>query len=119
VAPAKAFGRALRARRRAASLTQENLGFEADLTRVFVSWLERGKKQPTITTVLKLAAALRCSAAELVADMEAQMGGDTQWRVDSLAAPVANDASNDIATRVGSQGKRRPRSPARPKAVRP
>jgi len=102
VAPAKAFGRALRIRRRAASLTQENLAFEADLTRVFVSWLERGKKQPTITTVIKLAAALGCSAAELMADTERQMGGDTSWRVDLLCAPAPIQAALEIVHQVGS-----------------
>jgi transcriptional regulator with XRE-family HTH domain len=71
VEPAKAFGSALRQRRKAAFLTQEKLGFEADLGRVFISWLETGKRQPTFETILKLAAALKCKAADIVADAEA------------------------------------------------
>ena len=67
----RAFGQALRKRRRAAQLTQEKLGFEAELDRVFISRLERGLKQPTFHTILKLAKALGCSASELVADAEA------------------------------------------------
>lgn len=68
--PAEAFGIALRQRRKAAKLTQEGLALEADLERVFVSWLETGKRQPTLTTLLKLAGALNCRAADLVADTE-------------------------------------------------
>lgn len=68
--PAEAFGIALRQRRKAAKLTQEGLALEADLERVFVSWLETGKKQPTLTTILKLAEALNCRAADLVADTD-------------------------------------------------
>jgi transcriptional regulator with XRE-family HTH domain len=75
VKPAEAFGRALRARRLAVPLTQENLGFDAELTRAFISWLENGEEQPSLTTILKLAKGLRCSAAELIADTEAQMKG--------------------------------------------
>lgn len=68
--PAEAFGIALRQRRKAAKLTQEGLALEAELERVFVSWLETGKKQPTLTTILKLADALKCRAADLVADTD-------------------------------------------------
>lgn len=71
VEPEKAFGQALRKRRRSAKLTQENLAFEAGSGRVFISQIERGLKQPTFQTILKLAKALGCSASELVADAEA------------------------------------------------
>ena len=71
--PAAAFGKAIRARRLAAELSQEKLGLEAGLERVFVSWMETGKKQATFQTMLKLARALNCSAADLVAEAEAIM----------------------------------------------
>jgi transcriptional regulator with XRE-family HTH domain len=71
VEPAEAFGQVLRKRRKEAGLTQEQLAFEADLERVFISWLETGKRQPTFQTMLKLAAALGCKAAELVEEAEA------------------------------------------------
>jgi len=73
VEPAAAFGKAIRARRLAAELSQEKLGLEAGLERVFVSWMETGKKQATFQTMLKLARALNCSAADLVAEAEAIM----------------------------------------------
>lgn len=72
--PAKAFGRALSRRRKKAGLTQEALGFDAGLERVFISWLETGKSQPTFQTMLKLSLALNCSATDLVAEAEALLG---------------------------------------------
>jgi transcriptional regulator with XRE-family HTH domain len=43
----------------------------ADLERVFISWLENGKQQPGFETMLKLARALDCKAADIVRDAEA------------------------------------------------
>lgn len=71
--PAVAFGRVLRRMRKRAALTQEQLGFEADLRRTYVSILELGEQQPSLSTILKVAAALRCSSAELMAAVEAEM----------------------------------------------
>ncbi|MFS2135789.1 helix-turn-helix domain-containing protein [Duganella sp. Dugasp56] len=68
--PAAGFGKAIRARRLAAGMTQENLALEAGLERVFISWMENGHKQATFQTMLKLARALNCSAAELVSEAE-------------------------------------------------
>jgi transcriptional regulator with XRE-family HTH domain len=62
---------AVRARRKAAEMSQEKLALEAGLERVFISWMETGRKQATFQTMLKLAKALGCSAADLVADAEA------------------------------------------------
>lgn len=58
-------------------MTQEQLAFEAELERVFISWLETGKKQPTFQTILKLASALQCKASDLVAEAEALLAKDT------------------------------------------
>ena len=68
-----AFGRVLRKLRLNAGLTQEQLGFEADLRRTYVSILELGQQQPSLTTILKLAKALNCSAAKLIAKVEKEM----------------------------------------------
>ncbi|EPZ16379.1 hypothetical protein M622_12895 [Thauera terpenica 58Eu] len=62
----EAFGKVLRHVRREAGLTQEQLGFEADLRRTYVSLLELGQQQPSLTTILKLAAALRRRPGELL-----------------------------------------------------
>jgi transcriptional regulator with XRE-family HTH domain len=70
---AETFGLVLRELRQGAGLTQEQLGFEADLRRTFVSVLELGQQQPTLTTILKLASALGISAAEMVALVESRL----------------------------------------------
>jgi transcriptional regulator with XRE-family HTH domain len=65
-----AFGRALRRLRIEKGLTQEGLGFEADLRRTFISILELGQQQPTLTTIIKLAKALELSPHQLMIEME-------------------------------------------------
>jgi transcriptional regulator with XRE-family HTH domain len=70
---AAAFGRVLRRLRKEAGFTQENLGFEADLRRTYISILELGQQQPTLTTIFKLAKPLRRSAQEIVGLVEAEM----------------------------------------------
>ncbi|MBS0218782.1 MAG: helix-turn-helix transcriptional regulator [Proteobacteria bacterium] len=64
------FGRVLRDLRKQAGLTQEQLGFEAELERNYISMLERGERQPTLTTLIKLARPLRRKASYLVALVE-------------------------------------------------
>lgn len=70
---AVAFGRVLRRLRLAAGLTQEELGFEADLRRTYISILELGEQQPTLTTILKIAKALGRSAQEIVGLVESEL----------------------------------------------
>lgn len=54
-------------------LTQEQLAHEADIQRNYVSLIERGVNQPTITILFKLADALNCSPSSLVEDAEIQL----------------------------------------------
>lgn len=73
---ARVFGQVLREMRIEAGLTQEQLGLEADLRRTFISLLELGEQQPTLTTLIKLAIALKCPAHEIVSKFEnANEGG--------------------------------------------
>ena len=65
-----AFGRVLREQRLARGLSQEALALEAGVDRTFVSQLERGIRQPTLTTLWKLAGVLRIAPSELVQQME-------------------------------------------------
>ena len=69
-----AFGKALRDQRVKAGLTQEQLGLEADLRRTFVSLLELGQQQPTITTIFKLSKALNLLPSELISNVELLIG---------------------------------------------
>ncbi|MEM4005849.1 MAG: helix-turn-helix transcriptional regulator [Desulfurococcaceae archaeon] len=67
---AAAFGKALRQKRKEAGLTQEELALIADVQRNYVSLIERGVNQPTITVIFKLAKALGCSPSAIVAIVE-------------------------------------------------
>src|SRR3546814_13655641 len=66
-APAAAFGAAVRAARTAQGIAQESLAYRAGVERSHMGKIERGEHLPTLALVLKIAAALDCSAAALVA----------------------------------------------------
>lgn len=68
-----AFGEALRRVRMRAGITQERLALNAGLDRSFVSALERGVRQPSLTTVFVLARTLNISPHVLVKRTEAAM----------------------------------------------
>jgi transcriptional regulator with XRE-family HTH domain len=79
--PEQAFGIALRNLRRARSLSQEALAQESQLDRTFISLLERGLRQPSLTTILQLSAPLGVRPERLVADAVAiltQGGGNRE-----------------------------------------
>lgn len=62
----KVFGKVLRALRIEAGLTQEELGFEAELQRNYISSLELGNKQPSLTSLYKISQALRIKPGRLL-----------------------------------------------------
>lgn len=68
--PELAFGKVLREKRKEVGLSQEVLALDVGLERTFISMLERGQRQPSLTTMLKIAPALGCSATELMAEIE-------------------------------------------------
>jgi len=73
-----AFGLVLRRLRIKRGLTQEKLGFEACLQRKHISSLELGEKQPTITSVFKLATALKISPGKFVALVDNELAKHIQ-----------------------------------------
>lgn len=66
------FGGVLQRQRAKVGITQEELAYRADVDRTFVSRLERGIRQPTITTLIGLGEALGISATDLVRETEAE-----------------------------------------------
>lgn len=60
------FGEVLYDLRQGAGLSQEALGYAANLHRTFVSQLERGLKSPSLGTIAALAEALGVSAHEMI-----------------------------------------------------
>ncbi len=53
--------------RKERGLSQEGLALEADLQRNYVSLIERGINQPTVTTIFELALALKVRPSEMIA----------------------------------------------------
>jgi transcriptional regulator with XRE-family HTH domain len=68
--PANAFGQALRHFRACQQISQERLSQESGLDRSYISLLERGLRQPSLTTFLQLAKALNISSGELILKVE-------------------------------------------------
>ena len=66
IQPDEAFGKVLRALRVERGLSQEALALEAGVQRNYVSLIERGVNQPTITIIFKLANALEIKPSQIV-----------------------------------------------------
>jgi len=71
----KAFGQAVRAAREKLDLSQEELGFRSDLDRTYISGIERGVRNPTLKTMLRIATAVGVGPSKLVAAAEARVDG--------------------------------------------
>ena len=69
--PGEAFGKVLRTLRTERGLSQEALALEAGVQRNYVSLIERGVNQPTITIIFKLAAALAMKPSQVIEHVEA------------------------------------------------
>lgn len=66
---AKLFGIALRARRVSKDISQQELAFASSLDRTYVSLLERGLRQPSLTTIMNLSHALDIQPWTLIKDL--------------------------------------------------
>jgi transcriptional regulator with XRE-family HTH domain len=71
--PIKAFGLVVKQMRKTRGLSQEALADEAHLDRTFISQLETGSKQASLTTIFRLAAAFRVEASELLRQVEGHL----------------------------------------------
>jgi transcriptional regulator with XRE-family HTH domain len=65
-----ALGRAVRVARAMRGLSQEELGYRADLHRNYVGAIERGEINPTFRVLLKLERGLAIPLSELIARYE-------------------------------------------------
>lgn len=65
-----AYGQALREIRVDRGISQERLAHLADLDRTYVSGIERGERNPSLTKILKLADALDVKVSVLAARAE-------------------------------------------------
>jgi len=67
-------GRNVKRYRELKGVSQEELAFQSDLHRTYVSGVERGIRNPTVAIVARLAAALGVSPAALLELPERQSG---------------------------------------------
>lgn len=74
----KIFGQILRKHRMLNGLSQEKLSQECGLDRSYISLLERGLRQPSLTTILLLSKTLNISAANLIYDVEELLNENTE-----------------------------------------
>jgi transcriptional regulator with XRE-family HTH domain len=72
---ARAFGAVLKAARKQAGMSQEDLSDVADLSRTMPSLYERGIRTPTLTVLFEIASALDVEPTQLVADTLARLQG--------------------------------------------
>lgn len=63
----QAFASAIKARRLQLGMTQEVLAGQIELDRPFVTLMEAGSKQPTVSVMWRLASGLQLTASELAA----------------------------------------------------
>jgi transcriptional regulator with XRE-family HTH domain len=67
---AAAFGATVRSLRLEAGISQEELAHRAQLERSYLSRLERGRNQPSLFALLKIAAGLGLEGSELVSRVQ-------------------------------------------------
>ena len=70
---AKIFGEEIRKIRAEVGISQERLALEADVDRSFLSKMERGIRQPSLTVLLKLCRALEYSPDKLVSEVSSKL----------------------------------------------
>lgn len=75
----EAFGLVLRNIRTEQSISQELLAHICELDRTYISLLERGKRNPTITTIFKLAYGLKTTPSELISETEKLIGFNSKF----------------------------------------
>ena len=100
---AVAFGKVIRQLRQEIGLTQEQLGFEADLRRTFVSLLELGEQQPSLTTLFKIATPLRVSPSEIIKRVEEHLASSKTEPQCKPRKISSNQNSNQVLGIKGSR----------------
>ncbi len=65
-------GQVIREMRREKGLSQEDLGFECDFHRTYISLLERGENNPSIKVIFKIATSLGVKPSEIISRIESR-----------------------------------------------
>jgi transcriptional regulator with XRE-family HTH domain len=67
--PQQVFGAAVRARRLKVGFTQEKLSELTGLDPTYISGIERGRRNPSLKNIVKIAQALQTTVSKLVSDI--------------------------------------------------
>ncbi|MDT8357460.1 MAG: helix-turn-helix transcriptional regulator [Methanomicrobiaceae archaeon] len=67
------FGKIIQEERIAKKISQEKLSKLTGLDRTFISLIENGKRNPTLSTILKISSALKISPSELFLKFEGRI----------------------------------------------
>jgi transcriptional regulator with XRE-family HTH domain len=89
------FGKQLQRLRTRRGLTQEQLAVKAGLVRVYVTKLEQGEHDPTLTMLVRLAKALRVSVTELLGE---SVSASQWWQVGEARFATREDAEDHART---------------------
>lgn len=81
-----AFAVVLREKRERAGLTQEDLAERADVSARFISFLENGRRQPTLSAIAALSAGIGASMVEVIGEVEARYREAAVTGVPSMGA---------------------------------
>ncbi len=91
------FGKQLQRLRTSRGLTQEQLAVAASLSRTFLTRLELGQHDPSLSTLVRVAKALRVSVTELLGE---SISAQQWWQVGE-ARFATREAAEDHARTVG------------------
>jgi transcriptional regulator with XRE-family HTH domain len=89
------FGKQLQRLRTSRGLTQEQLAVKAGLVRVYVTKLEQGEHDPTLTMLVRLAKALRVSVTELLGE---SASASRWWQVGEVRFATREEAEDHART---------------------
>lgn len=64
------FGQVLKELRDENGLSQQQLAFDSELDRTYISLLERGLRLPTLGTIFKIAEVLKLSPSDMITRVE-------------------------------------------------
>ncbi len=94
--PKRALGRRLKALRKRAALTQEDLAERAGINSKYISGIERGRENPTLDTLLLLASELGVQPVELF-----------DWDLEEMTAAGLKKEATDLLRRLDPEALRR------------
>jgi transcriptional regulator with XRE-family HTH domain len=89
------FGKQLQRLRTRRGLTQEQLAVTVGLSRTFVTRLELGQHDPSLSTLVRLAKVLRVSVTELLGET---MSARQWWQVGEVRFATREDAEDHART---------------------